>query len=141
PQVKMAWEPTRTVEQNLSDMGLVYDANKALKIPSAKELLQPMEHDGESVGPDNEISQSAKSYVAKELEMDAKVPRVKNFRLPNNQVTWLTYLIDKYGENYKAMAKDPKNYYQETWKQIRNKIKKFKNIPEQYGKYLESQKE
>jgi hypothetical protein len=102
PQVKMAWEPTRTVEQNLSDMGLVYDANKALKIPSAKELLQPMEHDGESVGPDNEISQSAKSYVAKELEMDAKVPRVKNFRLPNNQVTWLTYLIDKYGENYKV---------------------------------------
>jgi ubiquinone biosynthesis protein COQ9 len=40
-----------------------------------------------------------------------------------------------------AMAKDPKNHYQETWKQIRNKIKKFKNIPAQYGKYLESQKE
>ena len=40
-----------------------------------------------------------------------------------------------------AMARDPKNYYQETWKQIRNKIKKFKNIPEQYGKYLESQKD
>jgi ubiquinone biosynthesis protein COQ9 len=39
-----------------------------------------------------------------------------------------------------AMARDPKNYYQETWKQIRNKIKKFKNIPEQYSKYLESQK-
>ena len=39
-----------------------------------------------------------------------------------------------------AMAKDPKNYYQETWKQIRNKIKKFKNVPEQYGKYLESKK-
>jgi len=40
-----------------------------------------------------------------------------------------------------AMARDAKNYYQETWKQIRNKIKKFKNIPEQYGKYLESQKD
>jgi len=39
------------------------------------------------------------------------------------------------------MARDPKNYYQETWKQIRNKVKKFKNIPEQYGKYLESQKD
>jgi ubiquinone biosynthesis protein COQ9 len=38
------------------------------------------------------------------------------------------------------MARDPKNYYQETWRQIRNKIKKFKNIPEQYSKYMESQK-
>lgn len=38
------------------------------------------------------------------------------------------------------MAKDPKNYYQETWRQIRNKIKKFKNIPEQYNMYMESRK-
>jgi hypothetical protein len=34
------------------------------------------------------------------------------------------------------MAKDPKNYYQETWKQIRAKIKTFKGIPEQYNEYL-----
>jgi ubiquinone biosynthesis protein COQ9 len=39
-----------------------------------------------------------------------------------------------------AMARDPKNYYQETWKQFQNKIKKFKKTAEQYGKYLESQK-
>ena len=102
PQVKMAWETTRSVEQNLSDMGLVYDSNKSLKIPSAKELLQPMEHDVESASQDDKIGQPTKSYVAKELEEDAKAPRVKNFRLPNNQVTWLTYLIDKYGEDYKV---------------------------------------
>jgi hypothetical protein len=102
PQVKKAWEPTRTVEQNLSDMGLVYDSNKALKIPSAKELLQPMEHDGQSESQEDEVSQPTKSYVATELQTDAKAPRVKNFRLPDNQVTYLTYLIDKYGEDYKV---------------------------------------
>jgi hypothetical protein len=102
PQVKMAWEVTRTVEQNLTDMGLAYDANKALKIPSAKELLQPMEHDGEKVSKDEDIGQPTKSYVAEKLEVEAKAPRVKNFRLPNNQVTWLVYLIDKYGEDYKV---------------------------------------
>jgi len=98
----MAWESTRTVEQNLTDMGLAYDSNKTLKIPSAKELLQPMEHDGESASQDDKISQPTKSYVAEVLEEDAKAPRVKNFRLPNNQVTWLIYLIDKYGEDYKV---------------------------------------
>ena len=102
PQVKMAWETSRTVEQNLTDMGLVYDSNKALKIPSAKELLQPMEHDGDSASQSNDSSQPTKNYVAKVLEEDAKAPRVKNFRLPNNQVTLLTYLIDKYGEDYKV---------------------------------------
>ncbi|KDR19577.1 hypothetical protein L798_06375 [Zootermopsis nevadensis] len=140
PQVKKAWEQTRTVEQNLNDMGLAYDSNKALKIPSSKELLLPMECDGENIKCDEEISVPIKTYVAKGLEEDAKAPRVKNFRLPNNQITWLTYLMDKYEDDYKAMAKDPKNYYQETWRQIRNKIKKFKNIPEQYDMYMESRK-
>ncbi|PNF26317.1 hypothetical protein B7P43_G02657, partial [Cryptotermes secundus] len=139
-QVKKAWEQRRTVEQNLNDMGLAYDPNKALKIPSAKELLQPMEVVEESSDCGDEMSLHIKDYVTKELESEAKAPRVKNFRLPNNQVTWLTYLMDKYKDDYKAMARDPKNYYQETWRQIRNKIKKFKNIPEQYSKYMESHK-
>jgi hypothetical protein len=102
PQVKKAWEQTRTVEQNLNDMGLAYDLNKALKIPSAKELLQPMEVDRESSTSHHKMGFPRKCHVSKELENDAKAPRVKNFRLPNNQVTWLTYLMDKYKEDYKV---------------------------------------
>jgi hypothetical protein len=102
PQVKKAWEWTRTVEQNLNDMGLAYDSNKALKIPTAKELLQPMEVDGENNNCDNETSLPKKTYITKELENDAKAPRVKNLKLPNNEVTWLTYLMDKYKEDYKV---------------------------------------
>jgi hypothetical protein len=33
------------------------------------------------------------------------------------------------------MAKDPKNHYQETPKQIRQKILKFINIPEPFAPY------
>lgn len=51
---------------------------------------------------------------------------------------FITYLLDKYGHDYKAMARDKKNYYQETWKQLRAKIKMFMGIPQQYGEYLNS---
>ena len=37
-----------------------------------------------------------------------------------------------------AMARDPKNYYQETPKQIRRKIVTFQGIPSQYQAYLDS---
>lgn len=46
--------------------------------------------------------------------------------------------MDKYGNDYKAMAKDRRNYNQETWKQLRQKAKKFMKIPNQYAKFLDS---
>ena len=36
------------------------------------------------------------------------------------------------------MSRDRKNYYQETWKQLRAKIKKFMGMPKEYGKYLQA---
>lgn len=51
---------------------------------------------------------------------------------------FITYLLDKYEHDYKAMAKDKNNYYQETWKQLRAKVKTFMGIPKQYGEYLKS---
>lgn len=59
-------------------------------------------------------------------------------RLPKGQVEFITYLLDKYGHDYKSMERDKKNYYQETWKQLRQKIKTFMGIPKQYGEYLAS---
>lgn len=35
------------------------------------------------------------------------------------------------------MAKDKKNYYQETWRQLRAKCRKLMSIPKQFAKYLE----
>lgn len=60
------------------------------------------------------------------------------FRLPKAQVDSIVYLLDKYGDDYQAMARDRKNYYQETWKQIRAKIKKFMKNSKDFGKYMKS---
>ncbi|XP_076644667.1 nucleolar protein 16 [Halictus rubicundus] len=145
PQIKNSWEVTMSTKTNLKEMGLSYDPNETLKIPNAKrELIKEAKR--KVVEPEEAVWQEEedvdmepmKAHVVKELEAEAKAPRERLFRLPNSVVNFLTYLMDKYEEDYKAMARDKKNYDQMTWKQIRAKIKMFKGIPEQYNEYLKS---
>lgn len=121
-------------------MGLSYDPNETIKSSYVKNGLKVSdlsETNGEwEVDVITDKDKPSKIHVANKLEMDAKAPRVKLFRLPKGQVEWITYLINKYGNDYKAMVRDKKNYNQETWKQLRAKINRFKSIPEQYNKYL-----
>lgn len=119
-------------------MGLAYDPNQSIKIPHSKsEMKKIMSTNNDWVEDSTEEPITlSKAHVAKSLEDDAKAPREKKFRLPNSQIEWVTYLIEKYGNDYKAMERDKKNYNQETWKQIRQKIKRFMNIPEQYSEFL-----
>lgn len=140
--IKDAWEHTKSTRHNLDDMGLAYDPNEALKIPNfKKEILSETRLKGmdNSLGPkeDNGVEKvRSKDHVAKTLEAEAKAPRERCFRLPNQQVQFVTYMMDKYGDDYQAMARDKKNYYQMTWRQIRAKINSFKKVPEQYAEYL-----
>lgn len=120
-------------------MGLVYDANKAIKMPNNKQdrlRAAKIVHGfiEEEIVEENTVR--PKQYVADAMEDIANEEKVKKFRLPKGQVKHLIYLMDKYGLDYKAMAKDRKNYDQETWNQIRAKIKQFVNIPEQFNVYL-----
>ncbi|XP_041980188.1 nucleolar protein 16 [Aricia agestis] len=143
--LKEAWNNKKSSYRNLREMGLANDPNKAIKIPSfkqeklqiAKKIVKGDDTDSE---PEEPVPRRKppKIAVAKELEKEAKAPRERRFMLPKGQVEFITYLLDKYGHDYKAMARDKKNYYQETWKQLRAKVKTFMGIPKQYGEYLES---
>ena len=123
-------------------MGLAYDPNETLKIPSTKHEILETAHRGSVLDSDSASDEEeeqkvpSKIYVAQKLEAEAKAPRERLFRLPNQQVHFLTSLMDKYNDDYKAMARDRTNYYQLTWRQIRSKINTFKGIPEQYAEYL-----
>lgn len=138
--MKNAWEKSKSVETNFTEMGLSYDPNKSIKIPNSKSdikvsLLSNTDEWQEEIIPScEEVSQ--KAHIAEILEKDAKAPRERRFRLPKSQIEWLTYLMKKYKNNFKAMALDKKNYNQETWKQLRQKIKRFKSIPEQFNKFV-----
>ncbi|XP_063381305.1 nucleolar protein 16 [Cydia fagiglandana] len=142
--LKEAWDMKKSTLRNLKEMGLANDPNKAIKIPNykqeqlkrAKKIIN-QEESSESEE-DTEVKIIPKKEVVERLEKEARAPRERKFMLPKGQVEYLTYLLDKYGHDYKAMARDKKNFYQETWKQIRAKIKTFMGIPKQYGEYLQA---
>lgn len=139
-EIKQAWDRNKSVQTNLKEMGLSYDPNRTIKIPNSKKQLKTKIISNSNEWTEEEIQEVefSKKHVAEELEEDAKSPRVKLFRLPKGQVEWITYLMDKYGNDFKAMVRDKRNYNQETWKQLRAKIKRFKSIPEQYSEYLKN---
>lgn len=89
-------------------MGLAYDPNETLKIPSNKtQLVEKFKvEDLENVSKKDEDVEMTpvKVHVSQELEAEAKAPRRRMFKLPNNQVNFLTYLLDKYGEDYKVFT-------------------------------------
>ncbi|CAH1399015.1 unnamed protein product [Nezara viridula] len=128
-QLKTEWDKKKSTRTNLEQMGLVYDPNKSIKIPSNKPKSKKTEPET-SVIPE-------KTHVVRDLESEAKAPRERNFKLPKNQVDWLCKCLDKYDDDYEAMAKDRKlNIFQYTKNQLRSKIKVFKSIPEQYEEYI-----
>jgi len=45
-------------------------------------------------------------------------------------------MLEKYNDDYKKMARDHKNYYQDTPAQIKRRINIFKTMKTQYEKYL-----
>ncbi|XP_013385162.1 nucleolar protein 16 [Lingula anatina] len=134
-EIRGAWDSKRSVLQNMSDMGISYDPNKTIPVPKTKTAINPDEIPKETFQLEG---QHQKRQVVQALEEQASIPQPRKVRLSQPEVKYCIYMMEKYGEDYKAMAKDEKNYYQETPKQIRRKIRTFMSIPEQYNIYLKS---
>ncbi|GFQ69564.1 nucleolar protein 16 [Trichonephila clavata] len=116
--LREAWDPKKSYVKNMESMGLSDNPNKTIDARK------------------NEEKKVVKMEVINELEAIANAPRGKNLRLPPEVVKFCVYMLERHGENYYAMAKDPKNYYQDTPAQIEKKIKKFKNVPSAWNGYL-----
>lgn len=123
-------------------MGLAKDVKHTFPIPTAKEqrLRVVKKANGfveTDVNDSTVVKQPRKKqHVVDDLERDANALRESGFRLPKGVATSAAYMLEKYGLNYAAMVRDPKNYDQETWRQFRSKVRKFMSIPDQFGAYL-----
>ena len=69
----------------------------------------------------HENNQKKPTSVIKRLEeevIEAEKNIKQTFRFPSEQAKWIEYCIDKHGDDFKAMARDSKNIWQETPKQV-----------------------
>ncbi|KAM7327627.1 hypothetical protein ACRRTK_013994 [Alexandromys fortis] len=120
--IRHAWDHTKSVRQNLAEMGLAMDPNKA--VPLRKRKVKGMEVDVEERPKDL----VRKPYVVNDLEAEASLPEKKGNTLSWDLIEYVHYMVENHGEDYKSMARDEKNYYQDTPKQIRNKINVYKRF-------------
>jgi len=141
--IKASWDNSKPAKDNLDTMGLAYDPNKVVKhltakkkmVDSLKENAGIAIHQTETEGTPKDCSTTEGGVVRQLEEEVASIPRKSSFRFPPDQVKFITYMMSKYGEDYKAMARDRRNEWQETPKQIKQKIVKFRSLPEQFAKY------
>ena len=137
--MKELWNPKESIKTNLESMGVAFDANKVLDKKSTKQqFIEKIQDQNPNEIPPQEIASKKSSEVVKRLEaeaLEAEANKKANFRFTGEQVKWITYCLDKHGDDFKAMARDPKNIWQETPKQIRQKVLKFVSIPEQFAVY------
>lgn len=131
--IRHAWDHTKSVRQNLAEMGLAMDPNKA--VPLRKRKVKAMEVDTEERPKDL----VRKPYVVNDLEAEASLPEKKGNTLSRDLIDYVHYMVENHGEDYKAMARDEKNYYQDTPKQIRNKINVYKRFyPTEWQVFVDS---
>ena len=137
--MKANWDNSKAVKDNLDSMGLAYDPNKVITNKTTKaKMVEKMKESraGAVDGPVQKALAAEDGSVVRLLEEEvASMPRKSSFRFPPDQVKLITYMMDKHGEDYKAMARDRRNVMQETPKQIKHKILKFRSIPQQFAKY------
>ncbi|XP_026229267.1 nucleolar protein 16 [Anabas testudineus] len=131
-QIRNAWDNRKSMARNLQEMGLTSDPNRALPIKKQRLL-------GEETETKVPVTIVTKPYVLKQLEEEASRPEKDTKTLSSDLIEYVQYMIREHKDDYKAMARDEKNYYQDTPKQIKRKINEYKRChPQHYDAFINS---
>merc|ERR1711913_72510 len=138
--VRDAWDHRVSVRENMSRMGIVLNASDVMPVSGTKQKLVNKMKKLKNVSVEEETETAAESTITKpevlaKLSEEANVPAKQNFRFTTSQVQLITHMMDKHGTDCKAMARDPRNHYQETPAKLKGMIRKFISIPEHYAPY------
>nr|XP_057944036.1 nucleolar protein 16 [Doryrhamphus excisus] len=130
--IREAWDQRKSTARNLMEMGLAFDPNRS--VPIKKDSLLGLKK--ETKAPVNIV---IKPYVVNRLEEEASLPVKDTKTLSSDLIEYVQHMIREHSDNYKAMARDEKNYYQDTPKQIKRKINEYKRChPDHYDSFISS---
>ncbi|XP_019575644.1 nucleolar protein 16 isoform X2 [Rhinolophus sinicus] len=101
--IRHAWDHAKSVRQNLAEMGLAMDPNKA--VPFRKRKVKAMEVDLEA-RPQELVR---KPYVLNDLEVEASLPEKKGNTLSRDLIDYVRYMVENHGEDYKRSGKPSLN--------------------------------
>ncbi|KAM7445479.1 hypothetical protein ABFA07_006079 [Porites harrisoni] len=126
------WDQKKTMKQNLQDLGLAFDANKAVPLPKQKVRSQQLEETEKM-----EIDKEPTSVIKEFEQMAANEVKGERHISPG-EAQFLWQLIQDHGTNYKAMSRDKRNYYQHTPKQLKRKCEAFLGSKQDFSGCLEN---
>jgi len=140
--VREVWDDRKSLNDNLTSMGLMADPNqhKQFRIPSGKQQMMPKTIETE-LEVDGILSPNGNNVVdklASEAKKGYEDKKAIAHPLPPEMLKKVTKLLDKHGEDFEAMSRDHTNYYQETPAQLRAQVIRLKKIPQQWIPYLKS---
>uniref|UniRef100_UPI0037E93540 nucleolar protein 16 n=1 Tax=Semicossyphus pulcher TaxID=241346 RepID=UPI0037E93540 len=131
-QIRNAWDSKKSMARNLQEMGLAFDPNRTLPIKKQRLLGKGKE----AKAPVHIVT---KPYVLNQLEEEANRPEKDTKTLSSDLIEYAQYMIREHNDDFKAMARDEKNYYQDTPKQIKRKINEYKRChPQHYNAFISS---
>jgi len=133
------WDHRVSLKENLKKMGVAADANAAvseIKLSSHRFKVTPLDKVPSKKQSKRKEKVIEDTTVVAELrrEADSQV-KPPTFRFSREQVKWISNMMDTHKLDFKAMARDPKNHYQETPKAIEHKVRKFMRMPDHYVPY------
>uniref|UniRef100_A0A3B3TY10 Nucleolar protein 16 n=1 Tax=Poecilia latipinna TaxID=48699 RepID=A0A3B3TY10_9TELE len=127
-QIRNAWDNNKSMARNLQEMGLSFDPNRTL--PIKKQTVS------RTAGPAHIVT---KPYILTKLQEEASLQEKDSKTLSSDLIEYAQHMIREHKDNYKAMARDEKNYYQDTPKQIKRKINEYKRChPQHYEAFVNS---
>ena len=116
--MKEHWDHKESIQNNLEKMGVAFDANKVIssqKTTKEQYVEKIKETSSEKSSVEKEKKEeptpkkSASSLVIKRLEAEAAeahANKKQTFRFPKEQVRWITFCMDKHGDDFKGVQKN-----------------------------------
>lgn len=122
------WDNSKTLQQNLKDLGLAYDPNSTVGIPRKRivkrkdilrqNLLDKANQDGMEV---EKIENTTNMAVIEEFTKQASNIQPKERHIAPGEAKFLMELMQKHADDYKSMVRDKRNTHQHTSNQLRRK--------------------